>query len=569
MPKIYAGCGIKSYVFSREAPQDKRVFWWQSKDGSRILGYKIPGHYNPDFRKLPNQLKAWQALSGYDLPMITIGKGDHGGGPSESDIRALNSLREKSQFDISHVSPKDYFQTLHQAGRDWPVQRGEFGYPPEVKGRAGCYTSQAKIKKYNRYLENKLIAAEKFSAIGTMHKGKPFYPREDFLDAWKRLLFNQFHDIIPGTLTGLGVNDVARDYEELDRITSELLNDGLESIGSRIDTEMDGIPLVVYNPHSWPVSQYVEAAIQFVKKPMHFTITDSHGNHIPYSVLERSTHGLIVRVSMRANGIAPLGYQVYEVRETKPVDITTDLSVSENQIENSYYILKWDAMGITSLFSKKHQREMLTASANQLQLLEDNGSSWNLDLTGKEFQLKSLTEPRLVFQSPLQAIVQWEDHYQSSVFIRTMTVKADCDQIDFKMDIDWQSHNKLLRLRFPSAIENGEAYYDQAYGYVKREQTDAEYPAQKWIDFSNQKFGLALINNGKYGFSINEGVLTMSVVRGPRDMDPRMDEGKHSFGYVSYNIIENVLFDNVVLDGRQVTAEYVTMNDFVKDVRFE
>lgn len=529
LPKIYAGCGIKSYVFSREPPQDKRIFWWESKDGSRILGYKTPGHYNPDFKKLPDQLKAWRALAEYDMPMITIGKGDHGGGPSERDIRALDSLKDRFQFDIEHVSPEDYFHTLHQADTDWPVQQGEFGYPPQVKGRPGCYTSQAKIKKYNRYLENRLIAAEKFSAIGTMHKGKPFYPREDFLAAWKLLLFNQFHDIIPGTLTGLGVNDAYDDYEQLDRITSELLNAGLENIGSRIDTEMDGIPLVVYNPHSWPVSQYVEAEIRFVKKPTHFTIAECNGNRVPYSI--RSTHGLNYRVSMRAKNTPPLGYHVYEVREEKPADIATDLIVGENQIENSYYILQWDEQGITSLVSKKHRREMLKARANQLQLLEDNGNSWGLDLTGKEFQLDSLAGPRLVFQSPLQVVVQWEDHYQSSTFVRTMTVKADCDQIDFAMDVDWHSHNKLLRLRFPTAIKNGQAYYDQAYGYVKREESSAEYPGQKWIDVSNEKLGLSLINNGKYGFTIDGGVLTLSVVRGPRDMDPRMDEGKHSFNY--------------------------------------
>ena len=133
LPKIYAGCGIKNYVFSRESPPDKKVFWWQSKDGSQILGYKIPGSYNPSFNRLPGLLKTWRDLAGYDLPMITIGKGDHGGGPGEKDIRALNSLRDEFQFDISHVSPEDYFRTLHQSGKDWPVQNGEFGYPRKTE----------------------------------------------------------------------------------------------------------------------------------------------------------------------------------------------------------------------------------------------------------------------------------------------------------------------------------------------------------------------------------------------------------------------------------------------------
>ena len=86
LAKIYAGCGIQNYVFSRSAPEGKRVFWWESKDGTRMLGYKIPGHYNPNFRNLPDQIKEWTEIANYDLPMITIGKGDHGGGPDDDEL---------------------------------------------------------------------------------------------------------------------------------------------------------------------------------------------------------------------------------------------------------------------------------------------------------------------------------------------------------------------------------------------------------------------------------------------------------------------------------------------------
>jgi len=154
-----------------------------------------------------------------------------------------------------------------------------------------------------------------------------------------------------------------------------------------------------------------------------------------------------------------------------------------------------------------------------------------MDLTGKEFFPQSLTKPEIIYTSPIKTVIRWEDYFQSSKFVRYMTVKADCEQIDFEMEIDWHDHEKLLRVVFPSQIEQGDAYYDQPYGYIKRNETSIEYPAQKWIDYSNQEFGVSLINNGKYGFTINDGVLTMSVVRGAREMDPRMDEGKHSFKY--------------------------------------
>jgi alpha-mannosidase len=534
LPKIYVGCGIKNYVFSREAPEGKNIFWWESKDGSKMLAYKIPGSYNPDFKGLPDLLKAWTKTADYYLPMITFGKGDHGGGPDVSDLRTLELLEKETPLRFEHVSPEDYFKELNNSGKNWPVQNEEIGYNRSNSGGfggSGCYTSQAKIKKLNRYYENQLIAAEKFSALGTMHKGKPFYPREDFLQAWKILLFNQFHDIIPGTLTRLAINDVYKDYEKLGQIISEQLNEGIDCIGNRINTMTNGIPLVVYNPHSWTVNQFVDAELKFVKKPVGFSLKDPSGKDVPFSVVEKSVDELLFKIFIDAHDIPPLGFKVFDVIEKKPEKRNTDLKINNNQIENSYYLIKWDKTGIISIFSKKLQKEILKDYTNQLQLLEDNGSSWGLNLTGKEFIINQLTPAKVIFSSPLKVVVKWEDYFETSIFSRYMIVKTNSDQIEFEMEVDWHSHNKLLRLVFPTNITNGEAYFDQPYGYVKRNESQREAPAQNWIDYSNSSYGVSLINNGKYGFSINKGILTMSVVRGARDMDPRMDEGKHSFKY--------------------------------------
>jgi alpha-mannosidase len=531
IPKIYSGCGIKNYVFSREAPKGKKVFWWESKDGSKILAYKIPGHYNPDFKKMPEYIKDWTEVAEYGFPMITIGKGDHGGGPGENDFRALKILSENSNLEFEYSSPENYFQELSNSGKSWPVQKSEFGIQPNGEQWLGCYTSQAKIKKLNRYFENQLIAAEKFSAIGTMHKGKPFYPREDFLAAWKILLFNQFHDIIPGTLTGLGVNDVYKEYERLEQITSEQLNAGLENIGNRINTEMDGIPLVVYNPHSWPVGQFVTADLKFVKKPDEFSLKDPSGKNVAHSIIKKSANDLNFKILIDAKDIPPMGYRVFEVVEEKPEEWDSDLEITNNQIENRYYKIQWNESGISGIFSKKLQKEILKGDANKLQLLEDKGSSWSMKLTGKEFQVQSLTSPEIIFQSPLKVILKWEDYFQSSKFTRYMTVNANSNEINFEMEVDWHSKNKLLQVVFPTSVENGKAFYDQPYGYVQRQETGKDFPTQKWIDYSSENWGVSLLNNGKYGFTMKDGKLTMSVVRGAGDMDPRMDEGKHSFNY--------------------------------------
>ena len=143
LPKIYAGCGIKNYVFSREAPEGKRIFWWESMDGSRMLAYKIPGHYNPDFRTMPDYLQEWMETAHYDLPLITFGKGDHGGGPGESDFRAIKMVEDNTNLKFEYIAPENYFEKLNNLEKNWPVQKTEFGHQPNRGSWLGCYTSQA------------------------------------------------------------------------------------------------------------------------------------------------------------------------------------------------------------------------------------------------------------------------------------------------------------------------------------------------------------------------------------------------------------------------------------------
>ncbi|MCG8310760.1 MAG: glycosyl hydrolase-related protein [Cytophagales bacterium] len=532
LPKIYSGCGIDTYVFSRNAPEGKKIFWWESKDGSRLLAYKIPDHYNPDFKRMPGYIKEWVETSGYDSPMVTIGEGDHGGGPKESDFSAMQMLSDKANLEFEFVSPENYFNELRKVDREWPVLKTEFSIQPNSGQWLGCYISQAQIKKLNRYHENQLITAEKFSVIGCLNQAKPFYPREDFKDAWRILLFNQFHDVLPGTLAGLGTNDVYKDYEKLDKITSEQLTSGLENIGNRINTEkIKGTPLVVYNPHSWSVSQYLEADFTLAKKTSAFKLKDNVGKDVLYSVLKESNDGLHFKIAFYAENVPAMGYKVFEIAEESPEKIVSDIKVGNNQVENSHYIIKWDDSGISSIFSKKLKKEMLEGIGNKLELLEDNGNTWSMKLTGKEFAIQSLKKPEIVFQSPLQVILKWEDHFQSSNFSRYMTLNANSNRIDFEMEVDWHSHNKILQVVFPTSIKKGDSFYDQPYGYIQRAETGNFFPAQKWIDCSEDDWGVSLLNDGKYGFTIVNGKLVMSVVRGARGMDPRMDEGTHSFKY--------------------------------------
>ncbi|MBN2090799.1 alpha-mannosidase [candidate division KSB1 bacterium] len=539
LPQIYAGCGMKYYVFGRGAPGQYRVFWWESPDGSRILAYNIPVGYSfkPNSDN-PQRLQAYSQLAGINELMLLYGEGDHGGGPNQSDINGIHQLQKSNDFQkIQYDTPELFLKKLTSKTSDWPVYQGEIGIGTGESGEVagswrGSYTSQARVKKRNRDCENLLLTAEKFATIGAAFQRKPLFPRVDFREAWKLVLKNQFHDILPGTSVGDVFDDALVEYEQVGKEGNRLLQFGLEIIGSRIDTRGAGIPLVVYNPHSWTRTDVVKAQIRFIERPNDFVIRDYQGNEVLYQIDSWSEAGIVANVSLLATNIPPVGYKLFRVYPNeKPVQ-NSALKVTSKQIENEFFLIKWNDYGITSIFDKNLKKEMLAGTANAMQLLgESRSSSWDLMLSGEVFPVKSFTPPQVLTKGPLYAMVQWQDATANSRFKRQLILKAGVPRIDFSMTVDWHDHDQILKLAFPIAIANSRAFFEQPYGVIERQTNGLEWPAQNWVDLSNQAFGMALLNDGKYGFDVKENVIRLSVVRGARDMDPRMDEGLHSFNY--------------------------------------
>lgn len=557
LPQIYAGCGIKYYVFTRNPPPDKRIFWWQGPDGSKILAYAIPGHYNLKIGgALLKAVRDWYQITGYRDVMVLYGEGDHGGGPRQPDLTAIENLcKEPGMPRFVFDTPGKYFSRLLKSKKNWPAHRGEIGVTVVRDGKKmetwhGCYTSQARIKKANRDAENLLLTAEEFTTIGAGLQGKPFFPRVDLREVWKILLKNQFHDILPGTSTSLAADDALKDYALLKEKTMQLLNFGLESIGARIDTRGKGIPLVVYNPASVNQTGQVETSIRFVSPRKFFQIIDTNGETIPFVIMDWSRGGESAHVLLNVKDVPAVGYKVLRVVEGSAQLPESDLKYFNHSAENKFYKLSWNKTGLSQIFDKRLNRELLRGQGNVLKLLEEiHGSSWTLQLTGKKVPLLRVAGPQIVEKNDLRTVVQWKDRSESSIFTRQVILKAGSPGIEFNLSVDWHDSDKLLRVEFPLNLADGKTFYEQPYGSIERENDGIEYPAQKWVDVFNEKFGVALLNNGKYGFSVENSVLKMSVVRGPRDMDPRMDEGVHSFQYALFSHKGDWREGNVVLEG--------------------
>ena len=546
LPQIYAGCGIRYYLFGRGAPGDFRIFWWEAPDGSRLLACKVPIHYNLRLGEalLPG-LREWSRLAGVtDVPVL-YGEGDHGGGPRRADIEAIEQLRAKQDLNIElvHQTPESYFERLAASVRDLPVYRGEMGIgageSEAVRGSwRGSYTSQARLKKANRDMENLLLTAETFATLGAMLQRKPLYPRVDFREAWKVLLRNQFHDILPGTSIGDVFDDAMADLSAVRDEGERLLRFGLEVIGSRIDTRGSGLPVVVYNPCSWERTDVVEAAINFVVEPDRFTVCGPDLAEVPFQIDGWSDDGLTAYISFLAEAVPPVGYRLYRIHLQPPSTPETGLSMQKSFMVNRYYKVSWNNRGLTSIYDKRGGRELLAAPGNVTLLLgEKRSSSWDLELSGESQSLTRLGEPQVFEQGPVRSTLFWQEHTGSSLVTRELTLKAGVPRVEFRMTLDWHDHDQVLKVTFPVAIDSGRAlraFFEQPFGVIERPADGTEWPAQNWIDLCGGEFGVALLNDGKYGFDVRGSTLRLSVVRGARDMDPRMDEGVHAFRYALF-----------------------------------
>jgi len=543
LPQIFSGCGIRYYLFGRGAPAGKEVFRWIAPDSSSMLAYHLPVPYGltaPD-ADLLTPLRDWRRTTGLPFAMVLFGEGDHGGGPRQTDIEAIERLRKMDGVPtLRFATAEDFFARLAKAPTPWPAHFGEIGRgigeSDEVdQAWMGSYTSQAVIKKMHRNAENLLLTAEKFATIGSMLQRKPLFPRVDFREAWKLLLRNQFHDILPGTSIGDVFDDSRRDLQWVDQEGHRLLRFGLEVIGSRIDTRDAGIPLVVYNPCSWVRGDVVEADVHFVQPCEQFTVLDTDTEPIAYQVLSVSEDKQHYRLLMAVHDIPSIGYKVYRVVPHHRSLPKTELFVKGQTVESRYFRISWNQTGLSSIYDKTLNREVLSGSANRLQLLgESRSSAWDLVLSGEEFPLQAIGRPVVVERGPVRVVVRWQNITSSSRVVRDLILHVDQPRIDFAMTVDWHESDRMLKAVFPVSVSGGRAVFEQPYGVIERPLDGMDHPAQNWIDFSESTYGVALLNDGKYGFDVKDQTMRMSIVRASRDMDPRMDEGTHTFHYALF-----------------------------------
>ena len=547
LPQILKKAQIDTFLttkltWSRFTEFPYSMFQWEGADGTRILGLMPPLGYNglmrpEDCIEQWNRFKQKEKVD--ELPFC-FGHGDGGGGPTMEMIETARRLKNivgvpKCEFGRMQDSIDRMRRQADFA--DLPVYNGEL----YLEYHRGCQTSQARTKRNNRKCELRLRNAEFLSSLALLNGGK--YDQKKLYEAWKIVLTNQFHDILPGSSIRGVYQDTERDYARAKELACAAQAAALDHLVRCIDTAGEGVPIVVFNTLSWPRTDIVSVEVKLPRGAFHVERPD--GETVPHQVVGRN------RLLFEAQAVPPLGYAVYRVvKGAARNGSASPLKAGPKGFENEFLRVRFDTNGcLTSVYDKLERREVLAQGqrGNDLQLFDDRphgNEAWDID-PNFEDQMWRPQRPAAVEaieEGPLRAVVRIVRRTEKSVITQDVTLRAGGGRLDFVTHVDWHETRVLLKAAFPVAVRASNATYEIQFAAIERpthhntawDRARYEVPAHRWADLSEGNYGVSLLNDCKYGHDTTGNVLRLSLLRSPIDPDPEADQGEHWFTYSLY-----------------------------------
>lgn len=525
LPQILLKSGVDTFVTSKlswgetnSMPND--LFLWEGVDGSKILTYFITAQDLPEREEWMNKTvysgkitlsqvrgtyKRFRNKDVFNGSMIPFGFGDGGGGATRDYMEMIRRMR-RSLPDVPTVtcsSANEFFQKLHNAAKNSELKEwfGEL----YLEFHRGVFTTQAKTKRNNRLAEFLLQNAEKLS-VSLDYLKNADYPSGLLRKNWEKLLTNQFHDILPGSSIGEVYQKTAQDYKEIFESVGSLVENSMKEIAKSVSGE--GVCLFNFSSYAgaWE--------------------TEHNGNYVLFENLPQN------------------GYMV-----VKPIALTdTETIVSTTHLENKWLKVEFDKFGnIFSVYDKKAQRQLVKAGRlfNEICAYEDDPiefDAWEI----KDYVYDKRKEVRLdevkVIERSGRKFLRIVRKIGDSMIEQTISLRESMPFIDVETVVDWKEEHTLLKVFFPFDIHTKQGTFDSQFSYIKRDlhantSWDAskyEVCGHKFYDLSEVDYGVAVMNDGKYGYGIKNGEINMSLLRSSTYPDPTADRGKHCFRYAIY-----------------------------------
>jgi alpha-mannosidase len=506
LPQIAREAGVTSFITQKMSWNDTNPFphtsfWWEGHDGSRLLAHFPPANtYNGDFSI--GEVAAGQdrgpGPNGTALNLYPFGYGDGGGGPNHTMVerfRRMTDLDGLPRVEIGTVA--GFLDRLDQEADDFPVWVGEL----YLETHRATLTTHADVKRANRRAEEALRAAELWSVAASLDR------RPDLDRAWKLLLLHQFHDILPGSSIHWVYEDTAREQAEVLAIAGSVIAEAQTVVAGG-----DGaLGVVAFNPSSTDRTEVVE---------------------LP--------DGSLALVSAPACGWST-------VLSDPSLGGRPEVTIGEGWLDNGLLRVEWDDDGLlTSVRDLVAGRQVLAQDerGNLFQLHEDHPrafDAWDVDRTYLH-QVTDLVEVdsiEVVERHPLRSGVRFIRSFGASTITQTMRLTAGTRRLEFHTDVEWHERHRFLKVAFPVSVRSTRATYEIQHGHLERptvvntswDEARFEVCGHRWAELSEPGYGVALLNESKYGYDIVGHTMRLSLLRAPGFPDPEADQGFHHFAY--------------------------------------
>jgi alpha-mannosidase len=566
LPQLLKKGGIDCFVTSKITWNDTNkfphhLFWWEAPDGSRVLAFlPFAGYtFNVDGEKIVEHLAEFEDEVGRKEVMFIYGVGNHGGGPTREEIRRAEKLKKLDWFPKVRTAPAaDFFSRVTEEERaKLPTWKSEL----YLEYHRGTYTTQAANKKANRKGEVRLCQAEKLAAFAGLSGGMA-YPGADLQKAWELLLFNQMHDILPGSSITPVYRDSAEDYAKMFAMVDGVERRATEALdrSTMLPPAADGRPAAaafsVFNTLSFDRDAGVVVPLTPDEvQHEHFSVVDSKLG--PLETQRTTLDDGTPAVAFWASGVPAHGRRHYLLVPQRIV--STDRPVLENRFLK--VVLDPKSGDVTSLVHKATGKDVVAKGefANRLQLFEDRPrmwDAWEIDLTRKKWEIDTAASVEVVESGPVRTVVRVKKtflgdakakraptaDFPSSFFTQDLILWNESPRLDVRFTADWWEDQTALKVAFPLSIDPPVATYEIPFATIERstrretsfDKARHEVSAQKWADLSLDGFGVAILNDCKYGYDALHNVIRLTALRSPMYPDPVADRGRHEFWYSIY-----------------------------------
>ena len=548
LPQIMKKSGIDYFFATKLHVNETNTFphtsfWWEGIDGTKILAHMPPSNYIGTLK--PGHLRRhWEMYTqktSREYLAYPFGYGDGGGGPDRVMAESFEPLAKMPGLPSCRLTgAEEFFRELEKDSAGLPVWRDEL----YLESCRGTYTSEADIKRMNRQLELLYRDAEFFSVYASLAGAE--YPVSELKEGWLKVLFNQFHDILPGSSVTEAYDDARQLYREAREIGTVCRDRALKVLAAGISTSPFEKPFAVFNSLEFVRDDIVKLNVPAGDRA--FGLIDRDGSRLP-SVLYQDPETGSRQTWFRAERVPAMGYKVLGFSEVNaPQGVIEKEQIKDTlELNTPYYRAVLNRSGqFLALTDLRNNREVIPEGSrgNEFQFFTDfpeRYEAWDIDEdTLKSYETVEYAENAVLYILPDMG---WEirvtRRYRSSEVRQRIRFYTDMPRIDFVTNADWREKQVLLKAAFPVEIYASRAAYDIAFGNIERpthrntswDRSKFEVSAHKWADLSETGYGVSILNDCKYGYDIKDNVMRITLIKCAEWPDPEADLGAHEFTY--------------------------------------